>query len=259
MVKKLRIALVSMQCDKNKSSNNLKKCKEYIDRAEKSKVDIICFPELNISGYSFPKDYPGCVLKPDSNIIKSFCKLTKNKKIISLFGYIEKNLKGKPFISQIVVKNGKIVGTYHKRNIAPDEEFGHFDSPDKSHSDTFKVRDIKFGIAICADINNPLAFSELRESGAKIIFHASAPGLYHHCKTKDDWEKGYEWWKKENMDKISKYARKNKIYIAGVSQSGTSDGEDFPGGIYVFNPKGDCIAQLNDYKESSIIVEISIS
>lgn len=256
--KTIRVALVQMQCEKNGFVRNLQKIGRYINLAAEAKADIVCFPEMSITGYTNPIKHPGVAQQVDSRMMKKFYSFTKNKDIIAVAGFIEKNDNGKPFISQAVAASGELMGIYRKRNTAPNEKKWFAKA---SNTPIFKARNkIKFGISICADIKKEESFRDAALLGAKIVFHASAPGLYgKRRKTHDDWMRGYRWWQKECYKYLAQYAKKNKIFIASTTQCcGTID-EDFPGGMYIFSPDGNCICQSNSYNESSLICEIPLA
>lgn len=257
MSKSIRVALVQMQCEKNRLTRNLRKIACYVNLAAEARTDIVCFPELSITGYTNPIKYPRIVQYADSRMMKKFYSFTKSKHIIAIAGFIEKNYNGKPFISQAVAASGKLVGVYRKRNTAPNEKKWFAKS---SNIPIFNTENgIKFGISICADTKKEESFRDAAQLGAKIVFHASAPGLYgKRRKTHDDWMRGYRWWQKECHKHLSKYAKKNKIFIVSTTQCCSTIDEDFPGGMYIFSPNGNCICQSNNYTESSLICEIPI-
>lgn len=116
----------------------------------------------------------------------------------------------------------------------------------------------KTAVAVCADIDNPLVFAEAAGKGAHIVFLAAAPGLYGAQETRD-WRAGYDWWRSECHTKLSKYARRNGIYIAAATQTGRTRDEDFPGGGYVFGPDGSCLAETIDWSEGVLYADIPLA
>ena len=117
MSKSIRVALVQMQCEKNKPRQNLQKIEQYINLAHDAKVDIICFPEMSITGYTDPQKHPRIVQEANSKVMQQFYSLTRGKQIIAIAGFIEKNDGGKPFISQAIAASGKLIDIYRKKNI----------------------------------------------------------------------------------------------------------------------------------------------
>jgi predicted amidohydrolase len=53
-MKTMSIALVQMRCEKGAINANLAAIQAYVREAISRDVDIICFPEMSISGYIDP-------------------------------------------------------------------------------------------------------------------------------------------------------------------------------------------------------------
>jgi predicted amidohydrolase len=83
----------------------------------------------------------------------------------------------------------------------------------------FEHPKIRFGVAICADIDTPEIFAEQARRGAQIVFEAAAPGLYGSQETRN-WLSGYRWWRENCLTKLGHYARENSIFIAVATQAG---------------------------------------
>lgn len=249
---RLKIALVQMNCPKGKIDSNLTKTADYIDQVSSRNVDIICFPEMNITGYINPTKMPNLILTLENDPVYKFCELTKNNKLTALGGIAERNPSGKPFITQIVAAAGKLQGYYRKVNVAEDEILSFASG---TTTPIFKHISLPFGIAICADVGHPKLFSDYAKLGADIVFAASAPGLHGSQDTRN-WKSGYEWWRNECQKNLSKFSKENKIYIAVATQAGRTQDEDFPGGGYVFDKRGKLIASTTDWQESVLYSEI---
>ena len=101
----------------------------------------------------------------------------------------------------------------------------------------FMHGELRFGIAICADIGSHEVFAECARQGAKIVFEAAAPGLHGEQATRD-WRAGFEWWGGECKKYLSRYTKRYGIWVAVATQAGRTVDEDFPGGGYVFAPNG---------------------
>ncbi len=243
-----------MNCPKGKIDKNLAKTADYVKKAVAEGVDIICFPEMSITGYINPTKMPDSVLTLESDAVRRFCELTKNSKLVAMAGIVEANPKGKPFITQIVAKDGRLQGYYRKVNVAKDETASF-----TSGSDTpiFKHSSAKYGIAICADVGHSKLFTDYADLGAQIVFAASAPGLYGSQDTRN-WESGFNWWQNECQKNLSKFSKQNKIYIAVATQAGRTKDEDFPGGGYVFDQTGKRIAATPDWQEGILYAEVTV-
>src|SRR5262249_55436585 len=148
------------------------------------------------------------------------------------------NPAGLPLLTQIVAANGTLLGVYRKRTIPAEE--AHLFAP-ASATAVFSHPKMPFGVAICADIDNPTVFDDCASLGARLVIECAAPGLYGEQATRD-WKAGYAWWRAECEEKLGRAAREHGIFIAVATQAGRTRDEDFPGGGYVFGPDGALLA-----------------
>jgi len=251
----ITIGLVQMCCEKGALEKNLAFIHTSLQVGSSRGVDILCFPEMSITGYINPRQSPEAVLRLDGPELTRFVLMTENLPITAIAGLVEANPRGKPFITQVAAREGKILGVYRKQTIAEDEV--DWFAPG-STGEVFRHSEVVFGISICADINTPEVFSGYASLGAQIVFEAAAPGLYGPQETRD-WQAGYQWWRDECYHKLGRYARDNAIYIAVATQAGRTSDEDFPGGGYIFGPDGKCLVGTPDWSEEVIYAEIPLA
>lgn len=244
-----------MRCEKGAFDDNLAAIQSYLQQGALRPVDILCFPEMSITGYANPQTNPRAILHLDGPEVARFVAMTRDIPITAIAGLIEANPAGKPFITQIVAHCGKLLSVYRKKTIVDEEE--DWFAPGTTVQ-VVQHPSLTFGIAICADIGTPEIFTEQATQGARIIFEAAAPGLYGSQETRN-WRAGYEWWQGECQQKLGQYARENGIFIAVATQAGRTIDEDFPGGGYVFGPDGACLLSTEDWSEGVLYAEISIT
>jgi (R)-amidase len=249
----LQIALVQMRCEKGTIDDNLAATQAYVQEAAARGVDIICFPEMSITGYVDPNRQSEAILRVDGPEVARFAELTRATNITAIAGIVEANPGGKPFITQVVARGGRLLGAYRKRTIVGDEE--PWFAPG-GPVPVFAHPKARFSVAICADIDSPDVFAVGAQQGAQIVFEAAAPGLYGAQATRD-WRSGFAWWQGECMSKLGQYARDNHVFIAVATQAGRTVDEDFPGGGYVFGPDGGCLAATPDWSEGVLYASIA--
>lgn len=223
-----------MRCEKGAIAENLESFSQHIAEADTRDIDIIGFPEMSITGYTNPTKYPESIVRLDGAEMGAVLEMTKGRKVTVLAGLIEENPKSKPFITQVVIRNGLCIG-YYRKNTVKDDDDEWFSSGDKIP--IFTHDDLSFGIAICADIGNERVFAECSRQGAQMVFELAAPGLYGEQANRN-WRSGFEWWEGECKKYLEVYAKKYGIWIAAATQAGRTVDEDFPGGGYVFAPNG---------------------
>lgn len=253
-VGELRIALVQMRCEKGALEENLAETQRYLRDATGQGAEIVCFPEASISGYVDPTRYPEALLRLDGPEVTRFVALTADVNATAIAGLIEANPGGRPSITQIVAHAGVLFGYYRKRTI-PDDEAQLF-APGAATA-VFSLSRARVGLAICADLDDPVVFAENARHGARVVFEAAAPGLYGARATRD-WRAGYEWWRGECFAKLGRYAREQGIFIAVATQAGRTADEDFPGGGYVFGPDGACLAETPDGSEGVLYATLDL-
>jgi predicted amidohydrolase len=251
----LKIALVQMRCPKAAVAENLDMTARYFAQAVARGVEIIGFPEMSLTGYADPTRYPQAILQPDGPEVAQLLEVTRGHPTTVLAGLIEANPRGKPFITQIVVRDGRFLGFYRKRTIE-DEETEWFSPGDAVP--VFNHDDLTFGLAICADIGNRDVFAACARQGARVIFELAAPGLYGDQATRN-WRSGFEWWQGECQKYLSQYTRDYGVWIAVATQAGRTVDEDFPGGGYLFAPDGRRLFATPDWSPGAVYLEIELN
>jgi predicted amidohydrolase len=252
----LNIALVQMRCEKGAIDENLAAMHESLASAAARGVDVIAFPEASITGYIDPLRYPDAVLRVDGPEVARFVATTSGTQITAIAGLIEANGPGRPWITQVVARGGRLLGFYRKRTI-PDDEAALF-SPGDGGVGVFAHPKARFGVAICADIDNAAVFAECAGQGAQVVFEVAAPGLYGEQAARD-WQAGYDWWREECRTKLGRYACENGIYVAVATQAGRTRDEDFPGGGYVFAPDGACLSATPDWSQGVLYATLALA
>ena len=193
------IKVASATCDikvadtKHNADAIVEKIKEAADRG----VNIICFPELCITGYTcgdlFLQD---TLLKGAKEAVEYIAYETKHLDIVAIVG-LPCVIKQKLYNIAVVLNCGKVIGGTAKQNLPNYSEFyemRHFTSAEADFKEavTFgkekscficcnqiysleSMPNLKFGIEICEDLwvaDTPSV--RLAENGATIIFNLSA-------------------------------------------------------------------------------------
>jgi len=249
-----RIGLIQMRCEKGALAQNLETIAGYLEEATARDLEFIGFPEMSLTGYVNPTRYPEAVVRLDGPEVRQLLNLTERCPATVMAGLIEANPPYKPFITQIVVRQGKLLGYYRKITIK-DEEAEWF-SPG-SDVPVFKSGELTFGVAICADIENESVFSECARQGAQLVFELAAPGLYGEQATRN-WQSGYDWWESECQKYLSRYAQTYALWIGVATQAGRTVDEDFPGGGYVFSPAGERLYATADYMPGAVHLQLDL-
>lgn len=246
-IRNLKIALVEMASAKGKIEENFIKTISYIKQAKGKSSDLIIFPETSLTGYFTEEKYSNSCVEIRSKFVQDIVKASHGVTIV--FGIAELE-NDKRYITQVIARDGQILGIYRKHNIKGKEKNLFSKGKDLP---CFQIKNLSFGITICADIDLPELYKAYKEKGCDVVFECASPDLYGPREDRN-WEKGYLWWKNNCIEKIGKYAKDNKLYIAVTTQSGRNGDDDFPGGGYLFSPEGKIIKETKKHLDDILFL-----
>ena len=179
---------------------NVKQVKELITEAVEEGVEVICFPELTVTGYTCADLFFTKQLQQDAlTALEQICDFTREKPIIALVGgplKVDNNL----FNCAFVMADGEVMGVVPKINLPNTAEFYekrwftsgrairlHDGKPRIPTVELwcgqvpfgvdllFDTGNYTFGIEICEDLWSPLPPStQLAIQGAELIFNLSS-------------------------------------------------------------------------------------
>lgn len=240
-----------MHSAKGAIKENAATMKKFFGKLSQEGVDMMIFPEMNLTGYFDNALYEEKALALTDIEVLDIVHLTEGNNITIIFGIAEK-MNGKLYISQIVAESGEIVEVYRKHNIINNE--AQIFTPGDGEP-VFIKGNMKYGITICADIDLPDLYQKYAENGCDMVFECASPDLYGD-REKRDWEGGYRWWKNNCIEKLSQYAKKNNIQIGVATQGGRNTEDDFPGGGYLFSTNGEIISETDNYTQETLIATL---
>ena len=221
----IRIAAVIFNSPINQAQQNLDRMIPWIKASKKQGVHLICFPELNITGYSSHPDIKESAEQVPGPISRCLEQVAREHQIAILAGIAEKDENNRIFASHLVITPDGIAGIYRKLHIAP-PECGIF-TPGRKVP-LFEVKGVKLGIQLCYDAHFPELSTRMAVDGADIIFmpHASPRGT--------PTEKLASW-----LRHLTARAFDNSVFIVACNQVGENqNGLDFPGLAVVVGPSG---------------------
>src|SRR5512135_2923896 len=99
-----RIGLIQMRCEKGAIRQNLEIIADYLAEATARGVEFIGFPEMSLTGYADPARYPEAVIHLNGPEVNRLLQLTQRYPTTVLVGLIEANPEGKPFITQVAIR-----------------------------------------------------------------------------------------------------------------------------------------------------------
>lgn len=239
----IRIALVVQHCPLGQVEANLERAVEWVKAAGEQGADIVCFPELNITGYSTRN---AGALNPQSiagTVTQSLHRLAQQQRLVILAGLAEKGEDDCLYASHLVVTPEGLAGAYRKVHISPPERA---DFTAGNHIPLFTVRGVKFGIQLCYDTHFPELSTHMALNGADLIF------MPHASPRATPKEKLISW-----MRHLSARAFDNSLFVAACNQTGYNGSDLNFAGVAVFiGPSGDIKDKKIEEGEGVLVVEL---
>lgn len=239
----IRIAAAITRACLAQPSENLTRLQKLTAKAADQGARVICFPELNISGYTSRSELDSAAETLDGPSMEILMKTAARRDILILAGLAEKNKSGQIYASHVVVGPKGLIGVYRKLHLAPPEV-----SVFKPADDIplFNYEGMTFGLQLCYDAHFPALSTWMATNGADVIFmpHASPRGTPH--------EKYRSW-----MRHLTARAYDNSVFIVACNQTGeNSDGLTFPGLAVAINPSGELIAKRYSKKDALLVTDL---
>ena len=242
----LKIAAVCMNSQPSEILRNLDQTESYVRKASQMDADIICFPELSITGYIL--NHPTDVYNDFSSdkVVERIVGMARQNGIIVMAGIVEICNGEKPYISQLVAGPDGLLGFYRKTHLSPQEKESYAAG---EKIDVFKYKDLTFGVQLCYEAHFPEISTVMALKGADIIFmpHASPRGTPE--------EKMQSW-----LRHLTSRAFDNGLYVVACNQVGeTREGFSFPGVVMALEPAGTVIARYGGMQEKMLLVNLKES
>ncbi|HEX9912280.1 MAG TPA: NAD+ synthase [candidate division Zixibacteria bacterium] len=244
-MRSFRVGLAQINCTVGNLEGNTKKIIQYVDKAKKMGVELICFPELAVTGYP-PEDL---LLKPQfiEDNLKALKKIiSKTENLTAIVGFVDKN--GEIYNSAAIIHNKKLIDSYHKINL-PNygvfDEYRYFQPGEKIP--VYQLGELVFGVNICEDIwypEGPAKTQALAGEVELIINISSSP--YHLGK----------WKEREKM--LSTRANDGRVFLLYNNLVGGQDELVFDGMGMIFSPQGKTLFRGKQFEEDLIIADLDL-
>ena len=244
-MKQLRAGLSQINPRVGDITGNTKKIAEAVGAARDLDVDILCFPELAVTGYP-PEDL---LLKTefiDDNIraldeIKKHC----SDNMVVIVGFVDK--KDDIFNSAAVIQRGEVIDVYHKLRLP---NYGVFDENRYFQSErrfpVYTMEKMTFGVTVCEDIwypGEPIR-SQVLLGNAQIIFNLSASPYYMGKPLS-----------RERM--LATRAVDYNTVIAYCNMVGGQDELVFDGNSMFIDEKGEIVATARNFEEDLLVCDVN--
>ena len=218
-----------------------------MDRAKEVQADIVCFPEVNLSGYSLnPEAVRSRPTSEEALILDILLRETRHSGMTLLAGWVAHNDVGKPWITHSVVTPQGKIGVYRKTHLGPPERAVYTAGEDVP---VFRLEHTTIGIQLCYDAHFPDLTTIMAENGMDMLFvpHASPHG---------SGQKKIDSWKRHLVAR----AYDNAVFVLACNLSGTNDtGLSFPGAALAIDPAGQVIDSAALDPEGMLVVDARVS
>ena len=244
MGRTLRIALAQINPTVGDLEGNARLIIDWIGRAREQRVDIVCFPELAITGYP-PEDL---VLKPAfvrDNLKQLDVVVKATKGISAVVGFVDE--EGDIYNAAAFMHDGELKAVYHKVFLP---NYGVFDEQryyEPGHRcPIFELDGVRIGVTVCEDCwypSGPMAW-EAHHSAQVMININGSP--YHAGKRAP----------REAM--VAGRAADYGAFIAWVNTVGGQDELVFDGNSVFFGPHGQVLAHASSFREELLVCDVNV-
>jgi len=250
-MKELRVGLAQISPVLGDVRRNLDLHLDWIERARKEKLQLLCFPELSLTGYVLKDLVPDVAIKAEESSPLLTEMVAASRDMDLLVGFVEEDERHCYYIAAAYLSLGRIVHIHRKvylptygmfeegRFFAPGNRFRAFDTPFA-----------RVGILICEDFWHMSSAYALWQDGADVLFLMSASpgrGLSPEAALGSS----------RSVEIINQtYATFLTDYVLHCNRVGFEDGLNFWGGSTVFGPDGKLVTQAPYFEEALLIATL---
>ena len=239
----LKIAAICMRAVPGEIERNLDRMQSFVSEATQAGADIVCFPELCVTGYVLKRVLDVYGDLDSEGAIERLVHISREAEVVLIAGLIEIGGDEKPYISQVITGPEGLIGIYRKTHLSPAEKDVYGAGQEIK---VFSHEKTTFGVQLCYEAHFPEISTRMAIIGADIVFipHASPRGKP---------EEKYKSW----LRHLPARAFDNGVFVVACNQVGESEeGLSFPGVAVVFGPDGRLLAKYVGKKEKILFAEL---
>ncbi len=241
----VRVALGQLNTTVGDLDGNVARMVDWTTRAAEEGADLICFPELAITGYP-PEDL---VLRPrfvEDNLaaLDALAVATAGSSCAVMVGFVDRTEEGL-HNAAAMIRDGRVQERYHKIQLP---NYGVFDEKryfvPGTAACSVRLASSELGLSVCEDAwYGDAPFDEYERTRPQVILNING-SPYHHGKGA------------ERLEICRARARQTGAWIVYVNAIGGQDELVFDGGSMVVSPDGQVIARASMFEEDLVVVKI---
>jgi N-carbamoylputrescine amidase len=239
----IRVAAAVCRCPPGNLKRNLATMQRLCRRAAARDVQLICFPELNLTGYALGDELRQTPLAKSDPVIGRVGQMARDHHLVILAGLAVLAPDGRIYAEHRVFPPEGESAAYRKLHAAPPEE-GVL-SPGAGIP-MFDADGVHFGIQLCYDAHFPELTTCMALDGAEVLFvpHAS-PRLTPRAKLAS--------W----LRHLPARAFDNALFVVACNQTGIGgSGLTFPGLALVLGPDGRVLTKRVSMAEGLLVADL---
>jgi NAD+ synthase (glutamine-hydrolysing) len=238
----LRVAMAQINTTVGDLEGNTRRICEAIDRSRDLAADVVCFPELAVTGYP-PEDL---LLKPDvvKGNLAALDEITRRTQgIAAVVGFVDQETH--LYNAAAVLAEGERIGIYHKQRLP---NYGVFD--EKRYFQPGRaglicvIRGVPVGVTICEDIWAPGGTCQAEAAAGALVIININGSPYHAGK-----------WR-QRAEMLRTRARDYGIVLCYNNLVGGQDELVFDGMGMIFDHTGDLLARGRQFEEDLIVCDV---
>lgn len=173
-MKSISIALAAVSSRVGRIEANLERTAYWANKARCRGADLICFPELNITGYTASASLKASAAPIPGDVTRFLEAVAEREGIALVAGAAEKAADGHIYATQMAIRPGRPLSVYRKIHIAPMERSLLSAG---SAVTIFEWQGFRLGIQLCYDAHFPELTTRMALQGIDVLLipHAS-PG-----------------------------------------------------------------------------------
>lgn len=250
----LTVGLAQIKTKLGSVEANLEKHLSYADQAAAQGVQLLCFPELSLTGYVLQDLAPTVARRPTEDDPVFAKLLAASKKLDLMVGFVEEDPRHRFFIAAAYLSKGQVLHVHHKVYLPT---YGMFDEGRFfAWGDAVRAFDTPWGrtgMLICEDFWHASPPYLLWLDGAEVLLlHSASPG---RGLDGSDRLASARWVERVNRAYASLFTN----FVVHTNRTGFEDGLNFWGGSTVFDPDGELLAKGPDFDEALTVAALDLN